>query len=258
MKPPYLCHCHITGLFLLHRCARFLLHYQQYVDENSSHIRPQTCYTYPLGQDSQRQFSSNAKSSSAVSSRPTPTPHDCSKSVPEQTSSKPQTSSPSDRPPLLLPDVIGKQSRKGSVSDTRLASKQTPEVTTVRASVSDQHLVCKKKADVSPATPPNSKPPDHHKVPSHSNRTLRYMARHFPPQVTSRESSAMVKIYVCIIYVFLFYVFLIYFCRVCTVPKALCSVTPWWATAAVRSCQYQEHHYPVQRAWRKNQNTEHC
>lgn len=173
--------------FVLCRCARFLLHYKHHAEECLSHIRPQTCYAYSLEQGSQKQLISHLKPRSPVS-RP-PTPHVYSRNVFEQPSWKPQSASPSDRQ-SLLPDIGWKQARKSSISDTRLPRKEMPESTTIRATVSDQHLASAKPDVPSQA---NSKPAaDHQKVPSHANRTLRYMAHHIP-QAPSRGSSAMVK-----------------------------------------------------------------
>ena len=170
---------------VLCRCARFLLHYKHHAEEYLSHIRPQTCYAYSLEQGSQKQLS-HLKPRFPVS-RPS-TPHVYNRNAFEQPSWKPQSVSPSDRQ-SLLPDIGWKQTRKTSISDTRLPKKEMPESTTIRATVSDQHLACA-KPDV--PSPPNSKSADHQKTPSHANRTLRYTAHHIP-QAPSRVSSAMVK-----------------------------------------------------------------
>jgi len=112
----------------------------------------------------------------------------------------------SDKKPLL-PEVTGKNTKKTSASDTRLTKKELPEITNVKASVSDQQLAGKKLPDMTPH-PPNSRPADNQKVPSLNNKTLRYMAHHFP--ASSRESSAMVKSFIFIsyfIFVILYFIF---------------------------------------------------
>ena len=174
------------------RCARFLLHFKHHAEEYSSHIRPQTSYAYSLEQSSQRQSASLVKPHSAVS-RSTPTPHNRGKNAFEQISVKLEGTSLPEKQPLL-PDVTRKHVRKTSVSDTRLPKKEIqPETTTIRASVSDQQLAgAAKLPDMATTHLPSYKPTtDHQRAPSHTNRTLRYMVRHFP-QVSSRASSAMV------------------------------------------------------------------
>lgn len=164
------------------------MHYKHHTEEYSSHIRPQTCYAYQPEQSSQQSIS-HGKPRSAAAARSIPASY---KNLFEQILLKSQSASPSDRQPLL-PDFTKKQTRKTSVSDTRLSKKETPETTTVRSSVSDQQLAASTKLPDVSSRLPNSKPTDHQRVPSHTNRTLRYMVHHFP-QVPSRGSSAMVYI----------------------------------------------------------------
>ena len=198
------------------------MHFKHHAEEYSSHIRPQTSYAYSLEQSSQRQISSHVKPHSAVS-RPTPTPHNCMKNAFEQISLKLEGTSLSEKQ-SLLPDVTRKHVRKASVSDTRLPKKEIPETSTIRASVSDQQLAgAAKLPDMATAHLPNYKPMiEHQRTPSHTNRTLRYMVRHFP-QVSSRGSSAMVKIFH-ISFIYLYFSLLF---RACTVQlAALYSVVP--------------------------------
>lgn len=156
-----------------------------------------------------KQFTSKLHS---AASRLTPTPHSHNKNTFELISLKSQSASPSSDKQTLLPDVSGKQAKKTtSVSDTRLTKKEIPEASTaVRATVSDQ-LLASTKLPKSAAHLPNSKPAaDHQKVPSHTNRTLRYMVHHFP-QVSSRQSSVMVKHFLYLIFLILFLINLLYF-----------------------------------------------
>lgn len=175
------------------RCARFILHFKHHAEEYSSHIRPQTSYAYSLEQGSQRQITSPHVKPHSAASRPTPTPHNCVKNACEQISLKLERTLLSEKQPLL-PDVTRKHVRKTSVSDTRLPKKEITETTTtITASVSDQQLAgAAKLPDMATTHLPSYKPMiDHQRAPSHTNRTLRYMVRHFP-QVSSRGSSAMV------------------------------------------------------------------
>jgi len=173
----------LDNCFLLCRCARFILHYNHHHEEHSSHIRPQTSYACSLEQGSQRQIKPHS-----AASRTTSTPRNAF----EQASLKVHSASPSERQ-SLLPNFTGKQTRKTSVSDTRLPKKEMLEAAVIRATVSDQHLASAAKLpDMATAYPPNCMPlTDHQRTPSHTNRTLRYMVHHFP-QVPSRASSAVV------------------------------------------------------------------
>lgn len=205
---------------LLYRCARFLLHYKHHAEENSLHVRPQTCYAYPLEQGSQKQFTSHVKPRSAVS-RPSPALSVYDKNAFEQPLLKSRSASLSDKRPSL-PDVTGRQAKKTSISDTGLTKKEIPELTTVRATVSDQQLATAKLPDVSTHLLAH-KPPDIQKAPSHTNRTLRYMVHHFP-QVSSRGSSAMVKPLICTSS----YLFHCFTCRAYAVQLiVLYSAAPW-------------------------------
>ena len=187
------------------RCARFLLHFKHHAAEYSSHIRPQTSYAFPLEQSSQKQFTSHVKPHSAAS-RPSTTPH--KNAFEQMISLKLEGTSMSEKQPLL-PDVTRKQVRKTSVSDTRLPKKEIPETATIRASISDQQLAGSARLPDMATTHLLSYKPttDHQRTPSHTNRTLRYMVHHFP-QVSSRGSSAMVKVISYFVFLFYFFIFL--------------------------------------------------